>query len=577
MGDDLNINGERRAGSDAMSEQNHASRALQDSDERYRDLVEKATDIIYITDANGLLTNVNPAAETITGYGRDELLGKHYLELIHPEFKKRVEKFYGTQFVKRTADTYYEIPVVTKNGETIWFGQNVQLVTDGAEVVGFRSICRDITQRKRAELRLYKTERRFRLLTETAPFGLSVMGSDKKFHYFNPKFTEIFGYALEDLPDKTTWFEKAYPDPEYRKIVMAVWEADTGVQAEPGEVRPRVFTVRCKDGTDKVVQFRAVVMEHGAQILTYEDITIQANHERALQESETKYRTLLESANDAIFLMRGYQFIDCNARALEMFGCSKDQIIGLTLADFSAELQTDSAVSGEFHTALTSGAFPGRKQMFEMQCIGSDGSVFDTEVSLSRFELHGETLHLAIIRDVTERVKAKQAIREKEQMLTNILAASPVGISRAEGRQISWANEAMIKIFGYSSPEELIGKSTRELYASDEEYRRIGEKLYEGYKSGTESESYAKLIRKNGSIFDGHIRISAPDPLDPTKGILRPSLTFRASEKRRGRLRSRSTDIGVWWSRFLTSSFLSIRPAASHLLTSRSRSSWGTM
>jgi PAS domain S-box-containing protein len=539
------------AGSE-VSSQNHSNRTLQQSEQRYRELVEKATDIIYTTDAGGLLTNVNPAAQKITGYSREELLGKHYLDLIHPEFKKRVEKFYRTQLSKKIQDTYYELPVLTNKAETLWLGQNVQLVTDGDQVLGFRSICRDITERKRAELRLYKTERRFRLLTENAPFGLAVMGNDRKFHYFNPKFTEIFGYTLEDLPDKMTWFEKAFPNQDYRNTVSLVWEADTGRDAEPGEVSPRIFTVRCKDGADKVIQSRAVLMEHGARILTYEDITSQANHECALRESENKYRTLFESANDAIFLMRHDQFIDCNSRALEMFGSTKEQIIGRKLADFSATRETDSPSNGENSTELKATASSGKRPMVERRCMRSDGSVFDTEVSLSRVQLQDETLHLAIVRDVTERVNAKQAIREKEQMLANILAASPVGICRLEERRIGWANDAMTKIFGYPSAE-LIGKDAKRLYASEDEYQRVGAVLYEGHKTGTESESYAKLIRKDGSLFDGHVRISASDPENLRKDtiaafsdvsrIRQAEIALEESERRYRRLVEQVPDI----------------------------------
>ena len=222
-----------------------------------------------MTDAKGFFILVNPAALRITGYSQEEIIGKFYLDLIHPHCKDRVEEFYKTQFADKTPDSYFEIAILTKQGETVWLGQNVQTVMDGDSVIGFRSIGRDITQRKRAELRLSKSERRFRLLTENAPFGLSVMGSDGQFHYFNPKFTEIFGYTLDDLPDKKTWFEKAYPDEKYRRKVVAVWEADSVGDVTPGEVPPRVFTVRCKNHKDKIIQFRAVVMEHGAQILTY--------------------------------------------------------------------------------------------------------------------------------------------------------------------------------------------------------------------------------------------------------------------------------------------------------------------
>ena len=263
-------------------------------------------------------------------------------------------------------------------------------------------------------------------------------------------------------PIKKTWFEKAYPDEKYRRKVVAVWEADSVGDVTPGEVPPRVFTVRCKNQKDKIIQFRAVVMEHGAQILTYQDITPQAKHEQALQESENKYRTLFESANDAIFLMDGAEFLDCNARAWQMFGCAKNNITRQTIHRFSVERQRDGSISLEKAEEFLKSAAAGKKQIFEWQFRRDDGSIFDTEVSLSRMELAGQTLILAIVRNITERVQAQETLKEQEQMLHNILAASPVGICRLEERQISWVNEAMIKMFGYDSAEELFNKSTRD-------------------------------------------------------------------------------------------------------------------
>ena len=503
-----------------VSVSDRTAQGMHRSEERYRQLVESANDAIYMTDAKGKFTFVNPAALRISGHSEEELIGKYYLDLIHPDYRQQAEEFYRSQFNRKVPSTYYEFPVVTKDGEEVWLGQSVQVVLDNDAVAGFRAICRDITERKRTEEHLFRSERRFRLLSEAAPFGISVMRNDRKFRYHNLKFTEIFGYTIGDVPDKDTWFLKAYPDEEYRKRVIAVWTEDTQGSATPGEVSPRIFSVRCKDGSDKIIQFRAVVMEHGWQILTYEDITLQAKSAQALHESETKYRSLFEAANDAIFLMRGEYFIDCNARALDMFGSPKEQVFGESLLNFSPERQPDGGHSRARALEFIDQALLGQKQIFHWRCARRNGSGFDAEVSLSRMELSGEMVLLLIVRDITDRVRAQKALRESEQMLTNILAASPVGISRLDERTIRWANEAMVRMFGFDSAEELIERTTRELYASPEEYDRVGARLYEDSMPRTESETYARLVRKDGSIFDGHVRISAPDPLDRTKGTI---------------------------------------------------------
>lgn len=128
-------------------------------------------------------------------------------------------------------------------------------------------------ERKQAQTALQESEERFRHLVEDAPYGLSLMRPDRKFEFFNQQFTNILGYTLEDLPDKETWFVKAYPDPNYRRQVIGAWTADLGKNVSVGEIKPRVFLVRCKDGRDKMMHFRAVALQDGYQILTYEDIT----------------------------------------------------------------------------------------------------------------------------------------------------------------------------------------------------------------------------------------------------------------------------------------------------------------
>jgi PAS domain S-box-containing protein len=88
---------------------------------------------------------------TITGYSQQDLIGKNYLEIVHPEHRDEVARFYGTQLVTRLPDTYNEFPILTKEAQIVWLGQHVQLLTQEDIVLGFQAICRDITQRRRTE------------------------------------------------------------------------------------------------------------------------------------------------------------------------------------------------------------------------------------------------------------------------------------------------------------------------------------------------------------------------------------------------------------------------------------------
>jgi PAS domain S-box-containing protein len=138
---------------------NLAEESLRESEKRYRQLVENANDIIYTCDTKGKFTLINPQGCRATGYNRHEIIGKHFARLVRPDYRDRVNRFYGEQLSRKIPDTYFELPIVTKAGETVWAGQNVQLLTQGDEVVGFQSICRDITERRKTEEMLRHTER----------------------------------------------------------------------------------------------------------------------------------------------------------------------------------------------------------------------------------------------------------------------------------------------------------------------------------------------------------------------------------------------------------------------------------
>jgi PAS domain S-box-containing protein len=128
--------------------------ALRENRERYEHLIENANDIIYRADYRGRFTYVNPAAERITGYQQNELIGRHFLDLIDIEYRDVADYFYRTQFTSREPSTYFEFPMITKSGTRIWIGQNVLSLIDGERVTGYEAVARDITAGKHMEWEL---------------------------------------------------------------------------------------------------------------------------------------------------------------------------------------------------------------------------------------------------------------------------------------------------------------------------------------------------------------------------------------------------------------------------------------
>jgi PAS domain S-box-containing protein len=134
-----------------------AEEALQTNEERYRDLVENAKDFVYRMDGAGHFTYVNPSGLRVTGYKEEELIGENYSTLIRPDMRDDAIKFFGRQFVKGIKSTYSEYPILTKEGNEIWLGQNTELIFEDGQVIGFQAVSRDITERKQAEKKLEDT------------------------------------------------------------------------------------------------------------------------------------------------------------------------------------------------------------------------------------------------------------------------------------------------------------------------------------------------------------------------------------------------------------------------------------
>jgi diguanylate cyclase (GGDEF)-like protein/PAS domain S-box-containing protein len=142
-----------------------AEQSLRMSEERYRALVENASDMVFRTDKKGCFTFANVSTIRITGYENEEIIGKHYLDMIHPHMREDAAKFFGRQITERIENTYSEYPVIKKDGSEIWLGQNSQLIVEDGKIKGFQAVSRDITERKRLEKELKESEERYRELS----------------------------------------------------------------------------------------------------------------------------------------------------------------------------------------------------------------------------------------------------------------------------------------------------------------------------------------------------------------------------------------------------------------------------
>ncbi len=182
-----------------LSDRKHAEELLRKGEERYRSLVESATDVIYETDAAGYVRYLNPSAERLAGGTKEEYIGRHYLDFLPPEYRGQQARLFGIQFVKKIPTSCHETPILTSDGRVIWLWQSVNLIFDGEEVSGFRVIARDITERRRAEDALKESESTIRTIAASASDAIVMIDDTGRITFWNEAAEQIFGWKRSEI------------------------------------------------------------------------------------------------------------------------------------------------------------------------------------------------------------------------------------------------------------------------------------------------------------------------------------------------------------------------------------------
>ncbi len=323
----------------------------------------------------------------------------------------------------------------------------------------------DITERRKAEEALYQEKERYRILVEESPLGISIIGLRGEYQYLNPRFVEIFGYTLEDIPTGREWFARAYPDPHYRREVISVWIKDLR-ESRPGEARLQTYTVTCKDGTEKVINFRPVSLENGSQMVIYEDITDRHRAQAALIESERRFRQLVENAADALFLHDKGKIIEVNQQACDSLGYTREELLEMAVADVEVAISSHDLQKSweqETESPVTIRGTQRRK----------DGSTLPVEVRAADIIYGGRRLRLALVRDISERLEAEEALRQSELRYRTLVVAAPFGISIiGKNGRYKYLNPKFEEMFGYTLDDIPTGREWFAKAYPDPSYRR---------------------------------------------------------------------------------------------------------
>ncbi len=208
---------------------------LREQEDLYHQLVERASDILFRTDAVGNFTFVNRPAVVRFGYRDDELLGMHYLELIAPDQRAEVQGTLEEQFRDRTPTTHLEFAAVAKDGHVVWIEQNTQLIVDQGRVTGFQAIARDVTERRAAQDALRESERRYRLLADNALDLIGLYTRAGRLLYASPSHEQVLGVRADEL-EGATLFELIDRD-DAEAVREAMHEVADGGQPRRMDIR----------------------------------------------------------------------------------------------------------------------------------------------------------------------------------------------------------------------------------------------------------------------------------------------------------------------------------------------------
>ncbi len=245
---------------------------LQNERETFGTIIQKSPYGVLLIGEKGKFLYINPEFVRITGYVLEDVpTGKEWLLKAFPEenYRKKVSETWKADMAQNIRGDARIFHVTCRDG-----GIKV-LEFRATRIDGHRSMVmiNDITDRKRIEYALIESEERFKILSDSAPVGITLSRPDGTFEYLNPHFAEIFGYTIRDIPDQETLLKRIFPNPSYRDLVRYFHLEDLENFSKNRKVGERVVTVRVRGGTDRIMHSRTVMLGNGKQLMTYEDIT----------------------------------------------------------------------------------------------------------------------------------------------------------------------------------------------------------------------------------------------------------------------------------------------------------------
>jgi PAS domain S-box-containing protein len=401
------------------------AQALRDSEERYRDLVEKEKDIIYALDKQGHITFANPAVEEVLGYRPDELVGKHFMAFIPPELQQETAADF--ERLLETGGIAAETVLLDRQGERHFVEYRSSTIEQDGKVVGSRGIVRDMTDRYRVEQALRESESKFRTLVENSYDVINLFSEEGRVLYTSPSIKRVLGYEPEERIG-TYGVELLHPDDaEGSKAFF-----DKCLR-NPRTAAQDICRLQHKDGSYRTVEVTGTNLldEPGIHALVsiFRDVTEREQAEQAILQAKDDWEKTFDAVPELIAILdTQYRIVRVNKAMAERFGLMPEDFVGKTCHTC-------------VHGATEPPAFcPHRKLIRDSREHTAEyhDDSLDTHflVTVSpRFDSQGRLLgSVHVARDITEQKKSQQRALQTERLAA--IGQTVTGLAHESGNAL---------------------------------------------------------------------------------------------------------------------------------------------
>jgi len=399
-----------------ISERQRAEEQLRESEEKYKNLVELSTDMIYISGKEGNQTFMNDAAFNILEYAPEEVIGKPVLNLIHPDDRKKTwEK--RMEMIERNIDVFnFENRYLTKSGKEIFVLHNVRVRRDErGDVIGTQGIAHDITELKRSEEKL----RLFSAAVEEAPDGVQIVDLNGHVSYSNRTVEHMYGFSRDEFRGIHVSAMNADPEFADRVILPAMrergrWDGELMVKHKEGRIFPIWLTTSLvKDDRGKPIAMVGIIR----------DITERKRLEEALRRSEKKFREVTSSLDEGLYVLDEQGCMTyLNPAAEKLVGWTEAELLNKKMHDIIHCRKPDGTPlplrDCPILTVIKTGAtYASDKEVF----IRKDGTLFPISIRSSPIIEDGAVVAcVTAFQDITQR---KQTEEERERLVAELREA----------------------------------------------------------------------------------------------------------------------------------------------------------